>query len=79
MRLAVGCNASLWRATSGPLAPVLGREGWGEGSFGERRNSNVRPLTPALSPEYRGEGARKSSGPGTADSSNCPSSRLQPR
>ena len=36
-----------------PLAPVLGDSGLGEGA-GVRKGPV--PLTPALSPEYRGEG-----------------------
>src|SRR5580698_6781697 len=47
-------------AASGSLAPVLGGEGWGEGPGGEERCGStfaVSPLTPSLSPEYRGEGA----------------------
>jgi len=41
-----------------PLSPVLRGEGWGEGLLPERRvRVNLkRPLTPTLSPEYRGEG-----------------------
>ena len=38
------------------LSPVLGGEGWGEGLSGELRYLQLPPLTPALSPEYRGEG-----------------------
>ncbi len=40
----------------GSLSTGVGGEG--EGSSGEQRHSQDRPLTPALSPEYRGEGAR---------------------
>src|SRR6185437_12005402 len=56
-----------------PLSPVLGGEGWGEGpgvekrklregfrrpNLGDRgRQFAAWPLTPTLSPEYRGEGA----------------------
>ena len=42
------------------LSPVLGGEGWGEGSFGEWRNFKIWPLTLTLSPEYRGEGTKAS-------------------
>ena len=40
---------------SGPLAPVLRGEGWGEGRF----RVHKIPLTLALSPTYRGEGTRE--------------------
>ena len=42
------------------LAPVLGGEGRGEGAIVELARwitFNPRPLTPTLSPAYRGEGA----------------------
>ena len=57
------------RASSGSLAPVLGGEGWGEGP-GEELSASAPlarpPLTPALSPEYRGEGAKASFQPRSA-------------
>ena len=59
-RLYLGCSATLWRAF-GSLSHVLRGEGWGEGPDFERiwqaAMLVVRPLTPALSPAYRGEGA----------------------
>src|SRR6185437_15163997 len=45
--------------TSGSLSPVLRGEGQGEGPSTQMRGS---PITPALSPEYRGEGASASRG-----------------
>ena len=41
------------------LSPVIRGEGWGEGPVAYERRSTVvrrRPLSPALSPAYRGEG-----------------------
>src|SRR6185437_530188 len=63
-----GCDASKWRCISS-LSPacdersriVLGGEGWGEGRLVEWRCSQEWPLTPTLSPEYGGEGARSHS------------------
>src|SRR6185437_10419285 len=66
-----GCDFGLWRITSGSLSPVLGGEGWGEGPFSRRTQLDKPPLTPALSPEYRGEGANAS-----PHRSGIPSSRL---
>jgi len=47
------------RVPSDPLAPALRGEGWGEGRFGnlDAYEKDRRPLTPALSPQSRGEGA----------------------
>ena len=46
---------------SGSLSLVRGGEGWGEGRFARHlekpKSLPARPLTPTLSPEYRGEGA----------------------
>ena len=45
------------------LFPVLGGEGWGEGPIARRIeplsiDNITRPLSPDLSPDYRGEGVR---------------------
>jgi hypothetical protein len=60
---AVFVSLPMWMRHMVPLAPVLRGEGSGVrgSSSPESRSSNEEPLTPALSPEYRGEGGRPGS------------------
>jgi hypothetical protein len=59
-----------------PLSPVHGGEGRGEGPIPEysQRSFRQKPLTPALSPEYRGEGVERLVGASTyacSDNAGC--------